>query len=235
MAKIERPKMIKKTVLYNLYKGEYEVVTDLIEIDYDEVWKTFYFKGPQTNGERLPTPYKISNYGRVKGPNDQIRPLYYDKDGYTRFSVWIPKNDPIIKNEKSIRYAYKTHRAVAEAFVKNEHPNWNKLVMHKNDIRDCNFYTNLVWGNPNDNMQDKIVKGRLRVLHGSNKPDSKFKEADVIEICELLASGHKNNQEIIYLLGKSKMDADYLNSYNNLIQNVKCRHCWREITEKYEY
>lgn len=84
-------------------------------------------------------------------------------------------------------------------------------------------------------MQDKIIKGRLRVLHGSNKPDSKFNENDVKEICELLENGYRNDFEIMKLLGKTDKDVEYLKSYKNLIQNIKQRHCWLDVVNNYNF
>lgn len=101
-----------------------------------EEWKELYFRGK-------PSGYLISNIGEVRKPNGSISPLYYDKDGYTRFCLYIPKNHPIYKNNKRIAYPYKTHRAVAELFVTNANPSENDIVMHLNDVPDCNVYLNL--------------------------------------------------------------------------------------------
>ena len=100
-------------------------------------WRNVLFKDKKTD-------YLISNYGRVKNPKGEMSKLYYDKDGYTRFSLWIPKNDPKMKNAKPIRYPYKTHRAVAISFIPNDDLR-KSIVMHKNDIPDCNFVSNLEW------------------------------------------------------------------------------------------
>ena len=138
-------------------------------------------------------------------------------------------------NAKRIAYPFKTHRAVALAFVINDDPEKNTVVMHKNDIVDCNFKSNLQWGTHMDNMSDKINKGRLRVLHGSEKPDAFFNEKDVIEICELLEKGVRSTNDIIAILGKTNMTRPYITKYKNLIANIRKRHCWNFITDKYKY
>ena len=145
------PYVLTKDIKYDEKTDKYIVISKPEKITYKEEWKYVVFRG-------IETKYQISNYGRVKNPNGEICTLYYDKNGYTRFSLWIPKNDPVMKNEKPIRYPYKTHRAVAEAFVPNDDPESKRIVMHKNDIEDCNFYTNLKWGTPIENMQDKMRK-----------------------------------------------------------------------------
>ena len=194
----------------------------------EEEWKVFYFRNKRTG-------YEISNMGRVRRPDGDIAKLYYDKDGYTRFCLYIPKDDPTFKNKKAIRYPYKTHRAVAELFVVNDNPSEYNIVMHRNDIPDCNVYLNLMWGTPKMNMDDKFYSGRSRYLQGEEKPDSKFTQQDVRDICNCIYNlDITTANEIIKHLGYEDRDPVFLKSFKNLISNIKRKHCWKFIIQEYE-
>lgn len=193
----------------------------------NEKWKELFYKNK-------PTGYFVSNTGNIKNRDGKLCNLYYDKDGYTRFSLYIPKNDLLFNNKKAIRYPYKTHRAVAELFVKNDNPDLNKIVMHLNDIRDCNIYLNLKWSNPLENMNDKKESGRSRYLKGEEKPDAIFTEKDVREICDLIYNKNiRKTKHIIDILNKSTYNKDYLKSYKHLIANIRKKHCWIYIINEY--
>ena len=56
------------------------------------------------------------------------------------------------------------------------------LVCHKCDNPKCTNPEHLFIGTPNDNMQDKINKGRLRIARGEKAGASKLTEAQVISI-----------------------------------------------------
>jgi hypothetical protein len=202
--------------------------TEIQSIEIEEEFKPFIYKG-------IDSGYKVSNLGNIINREGKRAPLYYDKDGYTRFSLYIPKNDPDFKNEKAIRYPYKTHRAVAELFVENPEPDINKLVLHKNDIRDCNIAVNLMWGTPQDNMDDKNNSGRGKYLKGEEKPDAIFTENDVREICDCIYNkGYRATKDILAELGHLNDDETFLKSYKNLISNIRKRHCWLYIIEEFE-
>lgn len=211
----------------NLYTKTFVPTIIYKDFEIEEEWKDIYFKGKNSG-------YKISNIGRVKNPDGSIAKIYYDKDGYTRFSLYIPKNHPEYNNEKRFAYPYKIHRAVAEAFIVNPNPTEYDIVLHKNDIKDCNFYVNLLWGNTQMNMDDKAISNRSRYLSGEDKPDSIFTEKDVREICECIFNKNmKKKKDIIEFLGKSNRDEVYIKSYKNLIHNIQTKHCWKYIIEEY--
>ena len=208
-------------------KKFYAVLIDK-EFRINEEWKDLYFRNKKSG-------YRVSNTGRVMKPDGSIAPLYYDKDGYTRFCLYIPKNNPVYKNKKRIAYPYKTHRAVAELFVPNLDPNEYNIIMHKNDIPDCNFAINLIWGNSQMNMDDKFISDRYVYLKGEEKPDSIFSEFDVRKICDCIYNkGISKNSDIIKECGYSHRDDVFLKSYKNLIKNIKQKHCWKYIIEEYE-
>ena len=60
------------------------------------------------------------------------------------------------KNNKTKRH--KVHRLVAQTFIPN--PNNLPCVLHENDIKTDNRVSNLFWGTHQDNIEDKVKKGR---------------------------------------------------------------------------
>lgn len=199
-----------------------------IPMDVEEEWDDVWYKGCITG-------YKISNLGNVMRPDGSPAKLYYDKDGYTRFCLYLPKNSPLVNNREAIRYPVKTHRAVALSFVDNPDPHRNSLVMHKNDIPDCNIWMNLKWGSPQENMDDKFHSGRSRYLKGEEKVEAKFTENDVRKICDCIYNkGIRNPHDIVRELSIPIDDAVYVKSYITLIHNIKRHHCWNHIIKEYE-
>ena len=53
--------------------------------------------------------------------------------------------------------------------------------------------------------------------------------------CELLEKGVRSTNDIIAILGKTNMTRPYITKYKNLIANIRKRHCWNFITDKYKY
>ena len=216
-----------KTIYFDYKSKKYKSYLTDEHYTVSEVWKQLYFRNK-------PSGYMISNLGHVKKPDGTDAPLYYDKNGYTRFCLYIPKNNPIYRNTKRIAYPYKTHRAVAELFVVNPDPTEYDIVMHLNDIPDCNISMNLRWGTAQDNMNDKKISGRSRYLRGEEKSDSLFSEKDAKDICNLIYNeGLQKKSDIIKAMGYQYRDLIFLKSYKNLIKNIKSGHCWKHIRDMY--
>lgn len=118
-----------------------------------EIWK------PIANFEN----YEISNYGRVKSLNynhaNQERILVPEvtKKGYLR--ICLSKNN--------IKYKFRIHRLVAEAFIQN--PDNLPQVNHKDEDKINNCVDNLEWcdNKYNNNYGTKIeraIKTRMNKL-----------------------------------------------------------------------
>ena len=71
------------------------------------------------------------------------------------------------------------------------------FVCHKCDVRNCVNPDHLFLGTHQDNMSDKVNKGRLRVANGENQGHSKLTELQVIEIKKALQEG--GNQRLLGL------------------------------------
>ena len=96
--------------------------------------------------------YYISDYGRVKSyykyPNGKIlRQHIGGNNGYLFVNLY----------DQQKRYPKTIHRLVGEAFIENQ----NKLpvVMHKDNNKENNVYTNLCWGTYSHNIRDGYDDG----------------------------------------------------------------------------
>lgn len=216
-----------KHIYFNIKSNTANSYVTIEDIDINEEWKELEFKGK-------PSGYMVSNLGNVRKPDGSPAPLYYDKNGYTRFCLYIPKNDPVYMNPIRIAYPYKTHRAVAELFIPNPNPEEYTLVMHLNDIPDCNVYLNLQWGSGKMNMDDKKRSGRSKYLRGDDKPDKLFTEKEVRQLCDVMYNqGVSDKNRIIEILGYTDKSNEWKTSFKNLIHNVRRGHCWKYVQQEY--
>ena len=134
-------------------------------INMKEIWKEI------RNFEGL---YEVSNIGRVKSVQrvvirknnvpctikEKIIKQWKNNKGYCCVNL--------CKNGKS--YPCTVHRLVALAFVPN--PNGYPEVMHDDENKDNNIYTNLIWGLHKDNMNYPLLKKiESELLSGINHPN----------------------------------------------------------------
>ena len=208
--------------------GKFDYYLENREVDIQEEWQKIIING-------FDTDCKISNLGNVVDYFDKPRRVHYDRDGYVRVSFSIPPGTPGFNNPgKRISKTMGVHRLVAMAFVPNPEPETRTLVLHNNDIRDCNVYLNLRWGTPQMNMDDKTYSGRARYLKGEEKTDSFFTEDIVHQVCDIVYNqGIHTKKDIISLLGYEDMPKDWIHSFKNLIHNIINGHCWKYISDTY--
>ncbi len=93
--------------------------------------------------------------------------------------------------------------------------NDNLCVCHKCDNRKCVNPEHLFLGTIKDNNIDKMLKGRGRVLKGSNSPKSKLKEEDVL----FIRNSDKRNFKLAKLFKVTK----------TTITDIKKRRTWKHI------
>lgn len=102
------------------------------EFEYeDEIWKNIKDYILEADN------YKISDYGRVKNPQEDIVKGHVNPNGYT--IIFIGKNTN----------KYPLHRLVALMFLPN--PNNKKFINHKDGNKSNNHVSNLEWGIAYDN------------------------------------------------------------------------------------
>lgn len=83
--------------------------------------------------------YQVSNLGRVKNTNNQIRKSYKRPDGYV--SIVLCKNGKVTN--------HRVHRLVAKAFIPN--PDNLLEINHKDENKTNNEASNLEWCNSSYN------------------------------------------------------------------------------------
>ena len=166
--------------------------------------------------------YEISNYGEIRNKvkGNLLKP-FYTRDGYLRIAL----QNNVNKSKK-----YSIHRLVANAFISKDNPELE--VNHKNSIRDENFYKNLEWCTPKENIKHAIVHGGRptgtpRYISNSNK----YSLQTIEFICELL-SENLSTKEILdnHFVFSSKLER---RSYKTLIVDIRSGKSWKSISSKY--
>lgn len=81
--------------------------------------------------------YEISNKGRVRLVNGEIKAICFDKDGYPRTSLC----------KDGVQKTFTIHRLVAKAFVENPNPEEYDQINHIDEDKKNCFFLNLEWCN----------------------------------------------------------------------------------------
>lgn len=118
-------------------------------------------------------PYQISNKGRVRNNNEDIRSVSIGKNGYEKVVLY---NYP---NQKT----FLIHRLVAIYFIPN--PNKLKCVNHKNGIKTDNSIMNLEWCSHKQNSKHAFDYGLMNPPSGESHPAAKVNREKVSIIRKL--------------------------------------------------
>lgn len=155
--------------------------------------------------------YSINEYGDVKritkGGNNfckvgRILKARKEKNGYIRLNLY---------REGEIK-RMSIHRLVAFAFI-GDQPSSLHEVAHNDGTRHNNHFSNLRWCTRKDNHADKKIHGTQQ--HGSNNPNSKLTEEDVLNI-------RTSNMKNIDLAKKYKV-------HHQTISNIKKFIGWNHV------
>lgn len=129
--------------------------------------------------------YKPNKYGKTK-------PIQYEVEG----ACWVcvshgrtAEGYPIVQRNG---VATSMSRYVYEDFYGRKITEGN-VILHSCDNPHCINPEHLAEGSVNDNVQDKIRKGRERSIFGEKHPKAKLTEEDVVEIKTLLKRGYTPN------------------------------------------
>ena len=150
---------------------------------------------PNEQWKAIDNRYAISSLGRL---------VTFASNSRTVFNYLNPKimkpalNQGYLKtvvNGKTV----KIHRLVAIHFIPN--PNNYPQINHKNGIKHDNTVENLEWCTSIENSKHALEIGLTKIQYGSETPNSKLTEKDVIEIRRLRDTTNMTNTEIGKLFG----------------------------------
>lgn len=155
--------------------------------------------------------YQVSNYGNVKsfktGKPVILKPTPTGKSrGYLQVGL--------CKDNR--RFARKVHRLVLEVFVGRRHPGTECCHNDGNILNNC--ITNLRWDSPANNVNDRKKHGTDRC--GSNHPNAKTTEKQVIEIRQMFKAGRKQ-----------KEIGGLFNLAIETVSNIITRRTWNHVNE----
>jgi hypothetical protein len=139
----------------------------------------------------FPENYIVSNYGTIiTKKTGKIRKNCFDKDGYYYVRLF---------NKGKVKYML-VHRLVALAFIPNDNEN-NNIVNHKDGNKINNYIENLEWCDVRYNTIHSYSLGLQISLKGEKHGRSKYKEKDIIKVCDFLQNTYLSYEEIEKLTG----------------------------------
>lgn len=174
----------------------------------------------------IPERYLISNFGRIYDTfSERFISNVYDRKGlkkdgtpkgYPYCSIKYRDNNDIIQSKK-----IRLNRAVIKSF--NPVDNMDNLeVNHKDGNHSNNELSNLEW---NTREQNKAHAFENKMYcNGENHCGASITNKQAETVCKLLSEGYSNSE--IYNI--TKIDRE-------LITNIKRRHSYRYVSEKYKW
>jgi hypothetical protein len=159
--------------------------------------------------------YLISNYGTVIDTwRNNVQTHINSGAGYLRVVLHLETGE-----QKMVL----VHRLVAMAFVDG---NWSLHVNHKNGIKGNNYYKNLEWVTPRENIIHAVETGLN--YRGEDKPNAILSNEQVNDICRYLEAGFDYNY-IVNALGLSTIQ-----NIHNILHDIKCKKSWKFISKNYD-
>jgi len=128
--------------------------------------------------------YKVSNHGNIRS---YIK-TKYGKDGLLMSLNEGSKGYLLIKlfNAKSVSKKWSVHRLVALAFVPN--PENKPEINHKDGIKNNNYFKNLEWCTPSENLVHAFKFGLKMATKGEKNPCSKVTSKQILKIRSLIGT-----------------------------------------------
>lgn len=161
----------------------------------------------------LPDRYLIGSDGTVWSKR---RKKYIaqrlDRYGYPRVNLY----------EGTKLHTATVHRLLALAFIENDDPK-NKLeVNHIDGNKVNNKLSNLEWVTSSENQIHAFETGLQKGHKGESNGMAKYKEEDVVIVCEMLSEGYGNAQI-----------RDITNYSISFIEKIKYGETWTYLTKEY--
>lgn len=170
--------------------------------------------------------YKVSNYGRVKslerfvnhpegGVAKKVGKIL--SQGVSKYGYLL-----VLLHFNGVKTNYRVHRLVAFCFL-GAHSELN-AVNHKDGNKSNNVVENLEWVTAKENSQHAVLNNLFKQPLGSNRPNSKISESDVVEILEMLQNGVS-----------SKEIANKFSIGVGQISSIKRNRTWKHVARKFEF
>ncbi len=147
--------------------------------------------------------YEVSKYGDVRRKDTgKILKQNLKKDNYLEVSISMG-------NRRNVKHIL-VHRLVAEAFIPN--PDNKPQVNHKDGNPTNNNASNLEWVTAQENITHSIITGLKPNDHGSNSPNSKLTQEQIIWCRDVYKPRDKQYgcRALAKLFGVSKSTMSYI-------------------------
>lgn len=183
-----------------------------------------------TNGERwikitdrivpgIKPIYWISDFGNVYSEfSNSLMSLSLDYRGYAVLCLSLLNG----------RRTCKVHRLVALAFILDYRNTDLLQVNHKDGIKTNNFYWNLEWSTPKENIDHSIRMG-LRTAYNENVHTSVFDNDTVLKIADLLLK-NTSYKNII-----DELDLTYDDATIHRIERIRSKKTWNTLLLGYDF
>jgi hypothetical protein len=165
-----------------------------------EVWKEHYDY----------PDYFVSNKGRIKSKVRGRIMFQREHEGYM---------DSRIKDRDGKKRSPRTHRIVAELFVRKPDTAERLIVNHTDGNKLNNDADNLEWITYADNYKHAVEQGLMGYRTGTTP------EVKIREICSLLEGGHSINEI-------TKRDKQFTRS---VVESVRQRTRWTTVSQQYKW
>jgi hypothetical protein len=168
---------------------------------------------------------KMNKYNYIQNDIDRINNKIFEVTEGTHKGCYESKN---VKNKDGYSYTsingkmILIHRLMYHIHYPDEDID-NKQICHRCDNPACVNPEHLFSGTQQDNITDKVIKGRQ--AKGSENGNSKLIESDIIEIINLILSGHFTSGTVI---------AKQYKVSRRVIENIINQKLWKHVTKDYD-
>ena len=169
----------------------------------------------------------ISNYGNVY--NEQTKKfqmLNFDSKGYCNTRIQLKDESPMALQKGKRFISIGCHILVCSTFV-GPKPAPGYQVNHKDFNRRNNFYLNLEWTTPRENIMYSMDRDRYRGKDGSYVA-AKYPIETIHKICKLLEQGYSIQEIALIVFGTKPTPSIY-----GLIQKIRTKENWSFISNNY--
>lgn len=170
--------------------------------------------------------YWISNYGTLYSANGNYYiPPQFNWAGYIEYR--LRRKEEYVAQGKPIEYTVAAQILVCTCF-NGPKPGPKYQVNHKNFVRHNNYYENLEWLTPQENLDYSRAAGNYWT--GNVYSSARYTEAQVRSICELLQAGITDPTTIcMRVFGCEPNPGLY-----SLIRQIKSGKNWSKVSSDYE-